>query len=209
VPEKFYDPATGEVKGSDLRAHLDELTTFKAAEDSRKLTLPATPEAYQLALPEDFQAPSGIEVKLDPNDPMLKNAQAMAHAKGWSQKDFSDALGVVATMKANEAAAYEQLKTANLAALGAKGPERIDAVTRWLAANFGESKVKPVLATLATAAHVEVFESIISRLTSQGSAPFTQSHRQMPDGKVSDEAWSKMSYGEKKAYAEKHGGRAA
>lgn len=209
MPEKFYDPATGEVKGSDLRAHLDELTTFKAAEDSRKLTLPATPEAYQLALPEGFQAPEGIEVKLDPNDPMLKNAQAMAHSKGWSQKDFSDALGVVATMKANEAAAYEAAKTAALAPLGTKGPERIDAIVRILAANFTEKQAKPVIATLATPGHVEIFEWFISKMQSQGSAPFTQSHRQPPDGKVSDEAWSKMSYGEKKAYAEKHGGRAA
>lgn len=209
VPEKFYDADKNEVKGADLRAHLDELATFKAAEDSRKLTLPASPEAYQLALPETFKAPDGIEVKLDPNDPMLKSAQQMAHAKGWSQSDFSDALGVVATMKANEAAAYETAKTANLAALGTKGPGRIDAVTRWLDANFGEAQVKPILATLATTAHVEVFEKIISKLTSQGSANFTQSHRVADDGKVSDEAWSKMSYSEKKAYAEKRTGRAA
>lgn len=209
MPEQFYDSEKNEVKGADLRAHLDELATFKAAEDSRKLTLPASPEAYQLALPEGFTAPEGIEVKLDANDPMLKAAQAMAHAKGWSQADFSDALGVVATMKANEAAAYETAKTANLAALGAKGPERIDAVTRWLGANFSEAEVKPVLATLATTAHVTVFEKIISKLTSQGSGSFRQTGREVETGKVDQATYDKMSFSEKKAYAARHSGQAA
>lgn len=209
LPEKFYDTEKNEVKGTDLRAHLDELATFKAADDSRRATLPATPEAYELKLPETFKAPEGIDVKLDANDPMYKTAREMAHAKGWSQSDFSDALGVVAAMKAGEAAQYETAKTANLAALGTKGPERIDAVTRWLAANFGEAEVKPVLATLATTAHVTMFEKIISKLSSQGSASFTQSHRDVDTGKLSPEAYEKLGYGEKKAYAERMSGKAA
>jgi hypothetical protein len=209
IPEQFYDAEKKEIKGADLRAHLDELTTFKAAEDSRKLTLPATPEAYELKLPETFTAPEGIEVKLDPNDPLMKTAREMAHAKGWSQADFSDALGVVAALKAGEAAQYEALKTANLAALGSKGPERIDAVTCWLNANFGEAEVKPVLATLATTAHVTMFEKIISKLSSQGSAPFSQTGRDVNTGKVDDATWDKMSYSEKKAYTAKHSSKAA
>lgn len=209
MPENFFDATKNEVKGAELRAHLDELATFKAAEDSRKLTLPATPEAYELKLPETFTPPEGIAVKLDPNDPMLKTAREMAHAKGWSQSDFSDALGVVASMKASEAAAYEAAKTANLAALGAKGPERIDAVTRWLAANFSEAEVKPILATLATTSHVTVFEKIISKLTNGGAGTFRQTGREVETGKIDDATWSKMSYSEKKAYAEKHSGRAA
>lgn len=209
MPESFFDTEKKEIKGADLRKHLDELATFKAAEDSRKLSLPATPEAYQLALPEGFRAPDGIEVKLDANDPMLKDAQAMAHAKGWSQQDFSDALGVVATMKANETAAYEVAKTKNLEALGAKGPERIDAVTRWLNANGSEAEVKPIIATLATAAHVTFFEKIISKLSSQGSATFRRGGEDVDTGKVDDATWDKMSYSDKKAYTAKHSSKAA
>jgi hypothetical protein len=209
VPESFFDAEKGEVKGPDLRKHLDELATFKAADDSRKLTLPATPEAYALALPEGFKAPDGIDIKLDPNDPMLKTAQSMAHAKGWSQSDFSDALGIVATMKANETAAYETAKTANLAALGAKGPERIDAVTRWLTANATEAEAKPIIATLATAGHITFMEKMIAKLSSQGTATFNQTGRDHDTGKVTDEQWSKMTYGEKKEYAAKHGQQAA
>lgn len=204
MPESFFDAEKKEVKGAELRKHLDELATFKAADDSRRASLPQTAEGYELKLPDGFAAPEGIEVKLDVNDPMLKDAKAMAHAKGWSQKDFSDALGVVATMKATEAKAYETAKTKNLEALGAKGPERIDAVTRWLNANGSEAEIKPIIATLATAAHVTFFEKIISKLSSQGAANFRRGGEDVDTGKVTQEQYDKMSYGEKKAYAEKH-----
>ena len=81
----------------------------------------------------------------------------------------------------------------------------IDAVTRWLSANFPEATVKPVLATLATSHHVEMFEKIISKLTNGGAAPFRQTGRDVDTGKVDDATWSKMSYSDKKAYAAKHG----
>jgi len=209
VPENFFDKEKNEVKGADLRKHLDELATFKAAEDSRRAALPQTPEAYEIKLPETFKAPEGIDVRIDPNDPMLKTARELAHAKGWSQSDFSEALGVVATMKASEAATYETLKAKNLEALGPKGPERIDAVTRWLNANGSEAEVKPIIATLATAAHVTFFEKMISKLSSQGSANFRQTGRDVDTGKVTPEQWDKMSYSEKKEYAAKHGQQAA
>lgn len=209
MPENFYDTSKNEVKGAELRAHLDELATFKAAEDSRKLTLPATPEAYQPTLPEGFTPPVGVDFKLDVNDPIIAQAQAMAHAKGWSQSDFSDALAVYANVKLNEAVQYEGAKTAALAGLGTTGPARIDAVTRWLGANFDEATVKPVLATMATTQHVVMFEKIISKLTNGGGSPFRQTGRDVDTGKVSDEQWSKMSYGEKKDYAAKHSGKTA
>lgn len=209
MPESFFDPDKGEIKGADLRAHLDELATFKAAEDSRKLTLPAAPAAYQPVLPEGFTPPVGVEFKLDTSDPIIAQAQAMAHAKGMSQGDFSDMLGLYATAKLGEAVQYETAKTAALAGLGTTGPQRIDAVTRWLGANFPEATVKPVLATLATQQHVEMFEKIISKLTNQGTGNFRQTGREVDTGKLTPEQYDKLSYGEKKAYAAKHSGQAA
>ncbi len=203
VPESFFDPEKG-VKGTELRQKFDELSTRVAADDSRKASLPATPEAYELKLPETFKAPEGIAVALDANDPLYKEARTLAHAKGWTQGDFSDALGIVAQMRAGEAAKYEALKTQNLAALGAKGPERIDAVTRWLNANGAPEEVKPIIATLATSGHVTFFEKIISKLTSQGSGSFRRGGEDVDTGKVDDATWDKMSYSQKKEYTAKH-----
>jgi len=192
-----------------MRAQFDELSTFKAAEDSRRASLPQTAEAYEVKLPENFTPPAGIEFKLDLNDPLYAMAKEAAHAKGMSQGDFSDLLGLFASAKVQEAAVYETAKAENLKALGTTGPQRIDAVTRWLAANFDDATVKPVLATLATTAHVTMFEKIISKLTSQGSGTFTPQHRDMDTGKVDDATWARMSYSERKAYSAKHSGQAA
>jgi len=202
LPESFKAP-------EELVEKFNEYATRVAAEDSRKASLPQTPEAYEIKLPETFTAPEGIKVDLNPNDPLYKMAREMAHAKGWSQSDFSEALGVVATMRAGETAAYEAAKTANLAALGAKGPERIDAVTRWLIANGSPEEVKPIIATLATSNHVTFFEKMIAKLSSQGAANFRRGGEDVDTGKVTPEVYEKMSYGEKKAYAERMSGKAA
>ena len=186
----------------------NEYAAFKAAEDSKALTLPQTPEAYAHELPADFKLPAGIDVKIDANDPAMAAAKAWAHANKVPQAEFSKLLALNAGILAAKEQKVAALSAQHLEGLGAAREARIDSVTRWLTASFGE-KSKPLVATLATKDHVEVFESIIQKLTSQGSAAFNANGRVVETGKVSDEAWSKMSYGDKKAYAEKHGGRAA
>jgi hypothetical protein len=154
-----------------------------AAQESRTASLPANADAYQLALPEGFKLPDGVALELNANDPNFKAAQAMAHAKGWTQADFSDALGVVAMMEANKAAAFETAKSAELGTLGANADKRIAAIVPWIVAEAGEKDAKPIIATLATAAHVRFFEKILAKQTSQGAASFTQQHRVAPDDK--------------------------
>lgn len=186
----------------------NEYAALKAVEDSKALTLPQTPEAYAHELPADFKLPEGIDVKIDANDPAMAAAKAWAHANKVPQAEFSKLLALNAGILAAKEQKVAALSSAHLEGLGAAKEARIDAVTRWLTNSYGE-KAKPIIATLATKDHVEVFESIMQKVTSQGSAGFSQNGRVVETGKVSDESWSKMSYGDKKAYAEKHGGRAA
>lgn len=188
------------MKGGDLRSKFDEMATRIAADDSRKVSLPQTPEAYAIALPEGFTPPADVQFAFDVNDPVLKSARDVAHKQGMSQGDFSNMLGVYAQAKIDEQVAYDAAKTENLKALGANGPQRIDAVTRWLGANFDDATVKPVLATLATTQHVTMFEKIIAKLTSQGVSNFTGSHRETPDSKPSNDEFSSWSYGEQREY---------
>jgi hypothetical protein len=64
---------------------------------------PANPDAYQLALPADFELPAGAEVKFDPTDavraPVIKEARALAHELGIDQKNFSRMLGLHAKLE--------------------------------------------------------------------------------------------------------------
>lgn len=208
MPDSFFDPTKGEIKGAELRAHLDELATFKAAEDSRKLTLPASPDAYQVALPEGFTPPVGVAYEFDTKNPALASAQQWAHANGLSQQQFSDMLALYASNEVASVAKLETLKSEHLKGLGVNGPARIDAVTLWLTSNFGEM-AKPAIASMATTQQVEMFEKIIAKVTGQGGGGFRQTGREVDTGKVDDATYNKMSYAEKKAYAAKHSGQAA
>jgi hypothetical protein len=75
----------------------------------------------------------------------------------------------------NRAAAAERGK------LGALGGQRVDAVTKWIRGEAGDANAKIIVAGLACAAQVEFMEKIMTRLTNQGSASFSQSHRVPPD----------------------------
>ena len=59
----------------------------------------------------------------------------------------------------------------------------------------------PVLQTLVMSKQIEFFERLIQRATSQGVASFSQRHRDIQDNKISNEAYEKLSYTQKKDYA--------
>jgi hypothetical protein len=206
VPEFLWDADKGAIKIDSVK----ELAAFKAAEDVRKGALPPTADAYKAELPADFKAPAGVAFKIDANDPLIPLAQAQAHAMGASQEDFSKMLGIYAAAKAGEQAQIESARSAEVSKLGPTAPARVDAVTRWLTSIDGSADkgdAQALAGMLVTARHVEAFERMINRFTSQGAAPFSQQHRDVPDGKLSEEDYGKLSFGEKKAYAAKFGAK--
>lgn len=177
LPDSYWDAEKNAVKTDDLVKRFNELSTKDAAEAVRKNSLPPAPDAYKIELPSDFQMPAGVKFEFDPAAPELAQARAMAHAKGWTQQDFSDALGVFAAAKVGEQAQIDSARAAEVAKLGATGGSRVDAVTQWMDAQ-GLGVLK---STMVTAAQVQAWEAHITKLTSQGTAPFSQSHRVAPD----------------------------
>src|SRR6516225_2825962 len=53
-----------EVSEQELR----DLVSFKASEDSRKLTAPQKAEDFRLELPADLKMPQGVDFRIDPNN---------------------------------------------------------------------------------------------------------------------------------------------
>lgn len=215
IPDTYWDAITNSLKVDpeslvkDLKER-DELKAFKAAEDTKALSRPQTPEAYKLDLPADFTPPAGVEFKFDANDPILAQARAQAHADGLSQESFSKMLGLYAAAKVGEESQIKAARTAEIAKLGSTAAARVDAVVNWVTGMDGTADkrdAKALASMLVTAAHVEAFERLMLKVSSQGAASFSQQHRDVSTGKVDDAAWAKMSYSEKKAYAEKHGGK--
>jgi len=153
------------------------MATRIAAEDVRKGSLPQTPDAYKVELPADFTPPAGVEFKLDTSNPALGQLKAVAHKHGMTQEAVNELIGVYAGNEVGTEARIKAAASAEVAKLGPSGPARVDAVTRFMdASGLGALK-----STLVTAAQVEAMEAHITRLSTQGGASFTQSHRVPPD----------------------------
>jgi hypothetical protein len=134
---------------------------------------------------------------------MIDAAQRWAHKNGLSQAAFNELVAIQAHGVIAERQNYDRLSAANLEALGARGPQRIDALTTWIRATVGDVDAKPIIATMATAAHVRFFEKMQQKITNPSGSNFNQAHRVEPSRTVDEATWNAMSYSEKKDYAER------
>jgi hypothetical protein len=204
--EKFK---VGEFEVSEQEVR--DLLAGKAERDLARTQIPAAPGDYQIEVPAESGLPEGTALALK-NDPaskaMIEAAQNWAHKHGLSQSAFNELVAIQAHGVVAERNTYNQLAAANLAALGANGPQRIDAMTTWIRGTVGDADAKPIIATMATAAHVKFYEKLFQKVTNPGGSNFTQSHRANDDGgKVDDATYNSWSYAQKRDYAERMNAR--
>jgi hypothetical protein len=190
--DEYWDGEKNEIK-SDLGKKFNEMATRIAADDVRKGSLPQTADAYKLELPADFKPPAGVEFKLDAANPALGQLKAVAHKHGMTQEAVNELIGVYAGNEVGTEARIKAAATAEVAKLGPSGPARVDAVTRFMDA----SGLGPLKSTLVTAAQVEAMEAHITKLTTQGSAPYSNSHRVPPDTNAIPN-YDKMSFAQRR-----------
>lgn len=197
LSEQFWDPEAGQIKGSDLKTHLDELAAFKASEDSRRAAAPENPDGYQLVVPQDLELPEGVTFQFDESDPMVGLGRQIAHALGIDQAGFENLMlkpfvqARVADMQANaerEAAAVEVQDKA----LGPKASDRRAAVENWIAAKLGTEHLDVFKHMLPIAKAVEGFERIISNSSSGGMPGFKQTGRAPAENGIPADQWEKM-----------------
>jgi hypothetical protein len=191
-----------EVSEAELAGMMDR----QAQEDLRKATAPPTPAAYKLELPADVKLPGDAKVMFgsDPDSLAAADAaKAWAHKKGLSQSEFSELLSIQAHSVAAQELRIATYARAEVDKLGANGPQRIDGLSRWIIGEMGNEKARPIIASMATAAHVEFYEKLLSKQTSQGAASFSQQHRVAPDDK-SIPGYEKMSF-EQRRFAQDQG----
>jgi hypothetical protein len=166
-----------EVSEAELATMMDR----QAHDDLRKANVPPTPDAYKLEISPNAKLPGGLEIRFDGTDPGLVAAKAWAHAKGLDQSAFSEMLTLYASHVTQQEAALAERSRAEIAKAGVNAPQRVDAIDRWIRAEVGDADAKPIIATLVTDAHLRFYEKMLQRITSQGTAPFSQSHRVAPE----------------------------
>ena len=202
--DRHWDPAKGELKGDDLRREIDGLLADKAAETSRKASLPA-PEGYQLKFNPDYQLPAGFEWSWDNQDQTLAGAaRQFAHKHGVSQEGFSELLGIYASKEIADAQLFRNGLAKEVEKLGVNAATRIDAVRTFLDARIGD-KAGAIYNNMHTVAQVEAFETLIRNIVSQGVGGNPAGARDAAHGrepaKLSDTDYAKLTFGEKAQYA--------
>ncbi|TYL83617.1 hypothetical protein [Bradyrhizobium cytisi] len=177
--EPLFAVGKFEVRESQLASMLER----QAIDDQRKATLPASPADYKLELPADFKAPGGVEFKIDEagNQATFDALRTFAHSKGWDNQMLSEVLGIYASHQSAQEARLAEISRAEIAKVGANGPQRVDAVSRWITGLVGAADAKPIRATLVTDAHLRFYEKLMSQQASQGAASFSSQHRVAPD----------------------------
>jgi hypothetical protein len=182
APPAEGEPAKFKVGKYEVdEAALGAMMERQALDDLRKATIPLNADAYKAELPADLKLPGNLNYKLDPTNPSLAAARNWAHAKGLTQDEFSQVLGIYASHEASQEFALAERSRAEIAKAGVNAPQRVDAVNKWLTATFGEADSAPLKATNVTDAHLRAWETVITKLTNQGGASFSQSHRVPPD----------------------------
>lgn len=193
-----------------LAGFINEHLAFKAAEDSKRLTLPADPTGYKAELPPDFVVPQGVEYKFNEADPLLAQAKALAHQMGIPQEGFSRLLGLYAGAQVSTQQQIEAARAAEVAKLGPTGPARVDAASTFFKAHLGEAEGKQLMSRMVTASDIAIAEKLMAKFASQGSGAFNSGHREADAGaKLTPEQYEKLSYSERKEYAAKHAGSAS
>jgi hypothetical protein len=187
--------------GEFTATELQEAVAAKALETSRKLTLPQSPDAYEIRLPDQFVPPEGVTFEFNNDDPLLARAREVAHARGIDQEGFSELLGIYAGAQVQDQATVKAARDAEVAKLGPAGPARVDAVLNWTKGMVGVPAAQALSQMLVTAAHVQAFESLMKKFSSQGAGGFSQQHRDQPDGRMSNEEYERLSYEEKREYS--------
>lgn len=204
IPDSYWDAEKNSLKvdpvalANDLKER-DELKTFKAAEDVKAASRPQKADDYKLELPTDFKPPAGVEYKLDAANPALGQLRAVAHKYGMTQDAVSELLGVYAGNEVGTQQSIATAKAAEIAKLGATAPARVDNVINWFTgmdSSADKGDAKALAGMLVTARQVEAFERIINKVTTQGTAGFSQSHRAPPDQGIP--GFEKMSFEQKR-----------
>jgi hypothetical protein len=185
-PPAAVAPAPDRIKVGDrtwTAQELNDVASFKAAEDSRRATLPSDPTGYKAELPQDFKPPEGVTFSFNENDPILAQARTLAHAKGWSQADLSDALALYASVQVADMTKLQNARQAEINKLGAAGGSRVDHVIAWLKARGGPDAevLCKTLDYAPVAGTVMAFERLMQQFSSQGGSGFSQQHRSNPD----------------------------
>lgn len=168
LPEKFWNPETGEIRVPELTRSYVELEKWRSqgvdalkpvVEEELKAKLregaPETPDAYELPTREELKLPEGLD--FDPNNPTVGKFRELAHKYGVSKEDFK---AIMADYAAEVVGSYDP--QAELAKLGDTAQARISAVQSVLKAKLGDEGLEALKPAIVDAQSFTALEKLLS-----------------------------------------------
>jgi len=182
---------------ADAETFVRDHVAFRAAEESRKLTLPQKPEDYPFKLPDDFTLPQGVEFVLDDKDARIPMLRELALKEGISADGFRKILGIYASGQVSDKQTIDAAHAAEVQKLGVNGTARKTAVDTFVKA-FDPENGAEVTKFMMSAGQVKFMEKIMSAL--RGSAGgFTHANREAPANAGTIPGYSTMSFEQRRA----------
>lgn len=177
-------------------AELPDLRKLKAEADERAAKVPAEAGDYKIELPADLAVPEGMKLEIDDTHPLAKPAREFAKKHGLSQDQFAEMVGIQAQAEIAGAAQVAEASKAEMAKLGTKAPQRLDALTNFFQARYGNEKANALLPFMFTAQQIQVLETIMGELKAGGEY---RGGGKDPNAKpeISDEDYDRMSPADK------------
>lgn len=161
VPEEYRTP-DGQ---ADVAKLLEALNTATAPKEGAV----ENPDAYALDLAEEIKGPDGEPVKVDPDNPLLKDFRALAHEAGVDQPTFSKLLTAYVKDQVSQAQTQQEQMIeagrAEIAKLGDKATDRMKAVDDWIVAKAPKEFAPELIKSLNSAAAYQAIEAIIRAVT--------------------------------------------
>lgn len=157
IPDEFWDDATG-LKTGDLAAAYRDMV---AKDAERTADVPGEADAYDLALPEGFDLPEGIEIEIKADDPLWSEFQAIGKEQGVTKSGFQKFVGAFAKYQVAAQQADVNDYVAQKTALGTNADVRIKAASDWMGANLTKSEADALGGALISAEGVKALERII------------------------------------------------
>lgn len=200
---KPFDSYWSDDKGIDaakLTTDFETLTAAQTAAAERAKAVPEKIEDYEVALPEGFELPEGMDPKsitFKADDPILKEVlpaiRQFAKDNNLTKEQFKGLVGLktkldLAEMGALKAAAGKQREL-----LGTKADARVNALTTFLQAKLGNDHANALLPMMFTAKQIEAFEKLQLLASGTGAKPNGGGREiNQPEG-MSNDDWDKLS----------------
>lgn len=166
LSDAFWDNEKNEIKLNDLIADHGNLSKFKTESETRLANRPESPEKYEIRVPESVKLPEGTTFEFDKDSPLMKIARQVAFDSGRGQEGFdemvSEYINHEITRAAQEETLLQETYQAELAKLGEKGKDRIEAVNSFMKSNLTDKQFEAIKSIATTAEGIRAVETLMS-----------------------------------------------